>query len=45
MENDISQKNNSEILSIFDKYKLQNAEGSSNDIKENIILIIIRMKI
>ena len=35
MENDISQKNNSEILSIFDKYKLQNAEGSSNDIKEN----------
>ena len=26
---------NSEILSIFDKYKLQNAEGSSNDIKEN----------
>ena len=37
MENDISQKNNSEILSIFDKYKLQNAEGSSNDIKENNI--------
>ena len=35
MENDISQKNNSEILSIFDKYKLQNAEGSGNDIKEN----------
>ena len=35
MENDISQENNSEILSIFDKYKLQNAEGSSNDIKEN----------
>ena len=29
------QKNNSEFLSIFDKYKLQNAEGSSNDIKEN----------
>jgi len=39
MENDISQKNNSEILSIFDKYKLQNAEGSSNDIKENSINI------
>ena len=39
MENDISQKNNSEILSIFDKYKLQNAEGSSNDIKENDINI------
>ena len=39
MENDISQKNNSEILSIFDKYKLQNAEGSSNDIKENNINI------
>jgi len=40
MENDISQKNNSEILSIFDKYKLQNAEGSSNDIKENNMNII-----
>ena len=39
MENDISQKNNSEILSIFDKYKLQNSEGSSNDIKENSINI------
>ena len=39
MENDISQKNNSEILSIFDKYKLQNAEGSSNDIKENYMNI------
>ena len=40
MENDdISHKNNSEILSIFDKYKLQNAEGSSNDIKENNINI------
>ena len=30
-----NEKNNSEILSIFDKYKLQNAEGSNNDIKEN----------
>ena len=32
---DKKEKNNSEYLSIFDKYKLQNDDGLSNDIKEN----------